>query len=212
MAMWLRDYDVTAFVVLLWVPCICAVDMNIIWWTNPPYFFSTQPGNISWDDGLDGVFKVSLGTLFARCNRTAFLQDAHLIQTSNALTMVDVYRNMTNPPSTLLFVGVSRHFKHHAPTLLKEALLPSSAFIQGLQTPGAVHFYRRADQPVGSDLLTVIVQGWPLLILILLGAGYSGIIIWLLDRLWNPANFPKPFIRGFWEGFWWAFVTMTTVG
>ncbi len=28
--------------------------------------------------------------------------------------------------------------------------------------------------------MAVILQGWPMLILILLGAGYSGIIIWLL--------------------------------
>ena len=148
-----------------------------------------------------------------------------------------------------------------------------------------MHFYKKREEAVGSDLVAVILQGWPMLILILLGAGYSGIIIWLLvslkkifwpdpillempftliftiispynlnpifdshicflcilkfsfivycqilvwklfldsevrslllqlqDRLWNPSNFPKPFIRGFWEGFWWAFVTMTTVG
>jgi len=34
----------------------------------------------------------------------------------------------------------------------------------------------------------------------------------LQDRLKNPDEFPRPFINGTWEGFWWAFVTMTTVG
>ena len=32
------------------------------------------------------------------------------------------------------------------------------------------------------------------------------------DHPSNPGEFPPPFLRGSWEGFWWALVTMTTVG
>ncbi len=32
------------------------------------------------------------------------------------------------------------------------------------------------------------------------------------DHHANPEEFPKPFVRGMFEGFWWAVVTMTTVG
>ncbi|KAK3739865.1 hypothetical protein QZH41_009109 [Actinostola sp. cb2023] len=32
------------------------------------------------------------------------------------------------------------------------------------------------------------------------------------DTLWNPEEFPNSFTKGASEGFWWAFVTMTTVG
>ena len=38
---------------------------------------------------------------------------------------------------------------------------------------------------------------------------------WLLffqDTYWNPEEFPPSFFQGAWEGFWWAFVSMTTVG
>ena len=56
-------------------------------------------------------------------------------------------------------------------------------FVPFVEVPGAVYFYKRPEEPVASDLLTVIMQGWPMLVLILLGAGYSGIIIWLLVRL-----------------------------
>ena len=32
------------------------------------------------------------------------------------------------------------------------------------------------------------------------------------DTVRNPVEFPNSFIEGSWEGFWWAFITMTTVG
>ena len=36
-------------------------------------------------------------------------------------------------------------------------------------------------------------------------------IIWLTERHNNP-DFPKDYLRGIWESFWWAAVTLTTVG
>ena len=32
------------------------------------------------------------------------------------------------------------------------------------------------------------------------------------DTARNPSEFPHSFLEGSWEGFWWAFITMTTVG
>lgn len=37
-------------------------------------------------------------------------------------------------------------------------------------------------------------------------------VIYLQDSYWNPDQFPSSFFKGAWEGFWWAFVSMTTVG
>jgi len=39
----------------------------------------------------------------------------------------------------------------------------------------------------------------------------SGHIIWLIERNRNP-EFPSTYLRGVWEGIWWAAVTVTTVG
>ena len=40
----------------------------------------------------------------------------------------------------------------------------------------------------------------------------TSVIILFKDRNKNPGEFPPSFFVGAWEGFWWAFVTMTTVG
>ena len=32
------------------------------------------------------------------------------------------------------------------------------------------------------------------------------------DTYWNSEEFPRSFIKGSWDGFWWSFISMTTVG
>ena len=36
--------------------------------------------------------------------------------------------------------------------------------------------------------------------------------IWFAERKKNTEQFPNSYIKGIWEGFWWASVTLTTVG
>lgn len=50
--------------------------------------------------------------------------------------------------------------------------------------------------------------GLAILMLILVAVGH---IIWLVERKNNP-DFPSSYIKGIWEGLWWASVTVTTVG
>lgn len=53
---------------------------------------------------------------------------------------------------------------------------------------------------------------WPIVIFTLLIAGISGICVWALETYFNEEEFPRSFTKGTYEGFWWAFVSMTTVG
>ena len=48
----------------------------------------------------------------------------------------------------------------------------------------------------------------PFLSLVIVIAGH---VIWLLERQ-RDADFPKSYVKGVWEGIWWAAVTVTTVG
>ena len=66
---------------------------------------------------------------------------------------------------------------------------------------------------VGGRILSVfflpqLYYGIIIFILILLRAAH---IIWLVERKHNP-EFPSKYIQGIWESFWWAAVTVTTVG
>ncbi len=50
-----------------------------------------------------------------------------------------------------------------------------------------------------------------LFILLTLSIVVAGHVIWLIERRRNP-DFPQTYLRGVWEGIWWAAVTVTTVG
>jgi len=51
-----------------------------------------------------------------------------------------------------------------------------------------------------------VLAGLSLLLLL------SGFLVWLFERRKNPDDFGGGPIEGIWSGFWWAAVTMTTVG
>ncbi|XP_015768022.1 PREDICTED: uncharacterized protein LOC107346287 isoform X3 [Acropora digitifera] len=63
-----------------------------------------------------------------------------------------------------------------------------------------------------QQLMTSITSQWPILAFIILLSGVSGVIIWLLERRASNGQFSTSFTAGSPEGFWWAVVSLTTVG
>nr|XP_006819198.1 PREDICTED: uncharacterized protein LOC102804213 [Saccoglossus kowalevskii] len=189
--------------------CICAVSMqktsgsswdnltvlDTVWRELPPYSYAA-------DDGVvDGVLPTVLGEMMERCYQDVYSVD-YTTQVGNGIDLEIKY----NDGNVTMALPVAFPY-------LQPCKSNSTVFIPVIQSPGAV-LVMAIDQSrqVGSDMVNIIFEGWPLLLIILISAGLAGTVMWLLDRLWNPLEFPRPFIRGFWEGFWWAFVTMTTVG
>eukprot|EP00111_Clytia_hemisphaerica_P022083 TCONS_00064890-protein len=71
---------------------------------------------------------------------------------------------------------------------------------------------KKTSGEIVTDLLFRIAGLWPLLVIFLLMAAISGFILWAVETRRNREAFRRPFHQGFLDGFWWGFVSMTTVG
>lgn len=70
-----------------------------------------------------------------------------------------------------------------------------------------------SNQLSGSDLMSAVLDAWPILIFILMSLLVSGVLVWFLEyHTAEPKEFVSNFPFGVFDGFWWASVTMTTVG
>ena len=87
-------------------------------------------------------------------------------------------------------------------------------FIPIINVPSACYITWIDESPSETllDLVTACANLWPLLVICLLMALISGFIAWIMETWVNVEEFPRPFYIGLFEGFWWSFVSMTTVG
>ncbi|XP_028393849.1 uncharacterized protein LOC114518121 [Dendronephthya gigantea] len=85
-------------------------------------------------------------------------------------------------------------------------------FIEVMKSPGPAFIMLRSEIEEAPDPSMILIECWPIFVLLLIMAWVVGIIGWFLDRKKNQQQFPDNFYRGSWVGFWWAVVTMTTVG
>ena len=76
--------------------------------------------------------------------------------------------------------------------------------------------YLLTKETTSAEVLNTLIKScanlWPLLVIIILLSVIAGFIIWIPETWFNPKEFPRMFFRGLFESFWWAFVSMTTVG
>ena len=86
-------------------------------------------------------------------------------------------------------------------------------FIPVLEAPNAYYFTLK---PTQSEKVLHLMKGclstWPLIVICLLLSCLSGFVIWCMEQQKNEGQFPKRFYQGLYDGFWWSFISMTTVG
>ena len=86
-------------------------------------------------------------------------------------------------------------------------------FIPIFNVHGGYYFsLRTPEEETGKKLIFACLTMWPLLIICILLAFISGFVIWVMEMRVNAGEFSKSFRSGLFEGFWWSFVSMTTVG
>ena len=90
--------------------------------------------------------------------------------------------------------------------------LYSYHFIPFANVPHAYYITKNHPSPI-SQAIEACLNLYRLIVVCLLAAVISGFIIWCLETIYgNDDNFSPSFFTGVFEGFWWSFVSMTTVG
>ncbi|XP_066933143.1 uncharacterized protein [Clytia hemisphaerica] len=81
-----------------------------------------------------------------------------------------------------------------------------------MNSPSILHYTSKESSHDKDILWKSISSAWPIVISCVILAVLAGIVIWALETYWNEEQFPREFSSGIVEGFWWAIISMTTVG
>lgn len=183
------------------------MSLKIDWWEIPPYIYK-DPNN-----GVSGIFPDILKDLVRQCC------DSEDSSNSDANVPSCVHLNYSEVPSNDSEV-VKKQIDKNGTLIsmpiygdMKDVTFQNHPFYPVVESPGVVFIVKKEDSSNAAQaVMEAVFQGWPVLLLTLIMAALSGIVVWALDTYWNPEEFPRSFFKGTWEGFWWAFVSMTTVG
>ena len=100
-------------------------------------------------------------------------------------------------------------------------LAPTSAnqlygfhFIPMIDVPSVYYITAKKQSPRDTlfNLVKACAELWPLFLICLLLASISGFAVWIIETWKNADQFSRTFCVGMFDGFWWAFISMTTVG
>ncbi|XP_028409028.1 uncharacterized protein LOC114531613 isoform X2 [Dendronephthya gigantea] len=83
-----------------------------------------------------------------------------------------------------------------------------------IETVGSVFFTLKPDYSLtqGGVLFDAVLTIVPFLAISVIFAYIAGVILWALECHHNENEYPPRFFAGASNGFWWAYITMTTVG
>ncbi|XP_048583941.1 uncharacterized protein LOC5510390 isoform X2 [Nematostella vectensis] len=79
-----------------------------------------------------------------------------------------------------------------------------------IKTSGVAFLLSLSKADSSHSVMSAVTDNWPLILVCICSAYIMGCVIWYLDP--DNKDFPDSFIAGSMEGFWWAYVSMTTVG
>ncbi|XP_044183373.1 uncharacterized protein LOC114961704 isoform X1 [Acropora millepora] len=95
---------------------------------------------------------------------------------------------------------------------LQDSYKGGYGYVPVIESSGVAFIVNPNVSETQSTLFASLMRCLPVLLLPVVTAYAAGIIVWILERNKNSSDFNPSFIEGSWDGLWWAFVTMTTLG
>eukprot|EP00794_Sanderia_malayensis_P017659 gene17659-19417_t len=173
----------------------CRAKLRVSWWKVPPYIDRKSKNAIP-----TGIFPTIVKSLVHECCGNCVELD-YKTPVNNSEDL----KNELSKNDTYLSFPIYG--------LMTETKYKNLPYFPLIESPGVIYLEKKEDPAnAAKAVMSAVLQGWPVLVLTLIMAALSGIVMWALDSYWNPDQFPSSFFKGAWEGFWWAFVSMTTVG
>jgi len=78
--------------------------------------------------------------------------------------------------------------------------------------PPIIYYITEIKNDALSNMLALCYRLWHVVAFVVSLVALSGFACWLMETRGNKSHFPRPFLIGWFEGIWWSFVSMTTVG
>lgn len=152
--------------------CANGQPLTVFWWSQEPYIYSSEEhsrknGQVDeeLEPDLSGMFPPILSIMLKRC--------CHSNATLN-------YTEIPEGPSHLDRVLTAYHFDIIIPvgSQVGASTVRRHPFAGIVESPGIAVLIRRNVS--GTQLLLSVLQGWPLLVFILITASIAGVLIWLM--------------------------------
>ena len=187
----------------LYLTSKCPKQMNVDWWQLAPYIF--------YQNGIETGILKKIVEMSIRVCCSNMDSEGNVSENDFSFTYLKAVENYERLTSDIghnnTVIAFPVYGKTNSDFFLKYPYFPV------IQIPGYAYLQDLSSSKTASEaVLEAVKAGWPIMILALFTAILFGIIIWALDSNRNPIHFPRPFYKGSWEGIWWAFVAMTTVG
>ncbi|XP_073256589.1 uncharacterized protein [Porites lutea] len=171
--------------------------LKIAWTEKPPYAFTSQ----TTEDKFIGFIREAIWQYLVDCGEARGI--SYQINTSefgSELKMVESLKNNQVHIAAPIF------------ELTNNRTYSKFPFLELDHYPGTEYITNEEQINALSVVLDAVKSSWPLFAVTLVLTAIAGIVMWALDTYWNSEEFPRSFIRGSWDGFWWSFISMTTVG
>ncbi|XP_031571664.1 uncharacterized protein LOC116305831 [Actinia tenebrosa] len=183
--------------------CRCPKTLYTNFWVHPPYLNQNTSTGV-----IDGIFPNIVTQMLTWacgvCNNGH--GDTILNMTSNGRDMtslkdsvVGVIEDIDDVPQVSFPIYGNEDIKEYK---------GSHQYVKVVDSPG-IAFINVRQKPKVMNLALACL---PLIGFVLCITYISGFIMWLLERKSNNGQFHENFSKGIIDGFWWSFISITTVG